>query len=119
MAAEKQTSASVRPSTRLPYSSAVHQALAWVCTVPLGLPVEPDEYSQNAGSSPRVAAGSASGSLAARSESKAIAPAGSASATPATIRCLTSFFAWPIALPSSGASEAETIAAWARLCASM
>ena len=37
-----------RPSTGLPYSSAVQYRLACECTVPFGCPVEPLEYSQNA-----------------------------------------------------------------------
>ena len=57
LAAENTTSLAVMPSTPTPYNSALCIRLACRWTVPLGCPVEPDEYSQKQGSSAQVAAG--------------------------------------------------------------
>jgi hypothetical protein len=46
-----------RQDVACPYSSAVQYRLPWVWTVPLGLPVEPEEYSQKAASSASVSVG--------------------------------------------------------------
>src|SRR6478752_136345 len=64
LAAEKQTSPSRSPRYGPPYSTAVQYRFACVCTVPLGRPVEPDEYSQNAMSSARVSKGAGQGGAA-------------------------------------------------------
>ncbi len=49
------------PSTPWAYSSAVRRMLECTCTVPFGMPVEPEEYSQKQGSSRVVGAGFNSG----------------------------------------------------------
>ena len=54
-------SSSRTPRTGLPYSSAVQYRFACVCTVPFGLPVEPDEYSQKPMSSAAVGAAAGAG----------------------------------------------------------
>jgi len=79
LAAEKTTSSSPRPSTPWAYSAAVCIRCPCRCIAPLGVPVEPDEYSQNATSSAVVGAGASSGAAAARSASRERAPAGGAS----------------------------------------
>src|SRR4029453_15077051 len=60
-AAENTAVSSRKPRIGLPYNSAVQYRLACVCTVPFGLPVEPDEYSQNPMSSPEVVGGGGGG----------------------------------------------------------
>src|SRR5579859_2122529 len=61
LAAEKTTSLSTMPRIGFAYNSAVQYRFACVWTVPFGLPVEPDEYSQNAMSSQPVAEGLVAG----------------------------------------------------------
>jgi hypothetical protein len=62
------------------YSSAVWIRLDWMCTVPFGAPVEPDEYNQKQGSSQVVATASK------RSDAVSInAPSASTPLPPATM----------------------------------
>ncbi len=93
----------------MPYSSAVQYRFACVCTVPFGLPVEPDEYSQKPMSSAAVGAGDRAGACCAISDR---------SSDVSTVR-LTSCGAVLIACLSAGANALDTNAACARLCASM
>lgn len=55
-AAENTTSSSRMPMTRWPISRAAAINVVWTCLTPLGSPVEPDVYIQNATSSESVGA---------------------------------------------------------------
>jgi hypothetical protein len=93
--------------------------LAWVCTVPLGRPVEPDEYNQNAGSSPAVAAGDATGSTAPSRCAKSACPAASGLLGRDTHTSRTSCAALDIAADSAGNTDGDVNTSCERLCASM
>ena len=90
-----------------------------MCTVPLGLPVEPEEYSQKPGSSGVVGAGAARGVAAARAASNSTMPAGSSPAGCDTSTVASSCGAFSMALCSTGSSAPDTSAACARACSSM
>ena len=119
MAAEKQTSVSTRPSTALPYSSQVQYGLAWLCTVPLGRPVDPLEYSQKAGSSAPVAAGFCSGAALSRKLSNSTSAGCSGATGCDTTTFCTSWSLCTMPAVSAGSSAPDTSTAWARLCSSM
>src|SRR5690242_20908366 len=84
LAAENTTSLSVYPSTPRAYSSAVRIMLEWTWTVPFGIPVEPEEYSQKQASSQVVGAGGRSGDPFASTSLNAVWPA----PAPDTMTCL-------------------------------
>src|ERR1017187_8729452 len=93
--------------------------LDWICTVPLGVPVEPDESSQKQASSQVVGGGSQAAPAFAISSCKDIWPFAS---FPDTITCLRNG-SLPARLSSSGANVdsncSDTTSALARLSLSM
>src|SRR5574342_347735 len=93
--------------------------LECTCTVPLGMPVEPDEYSQKQGSSQVVGAGDSSGEPASSSSSKEMY---SPPLVPETTTCLRNGNEPRFSLTSGancGSRCSETISARARLSESM
>src|SRR5260221_11316248 len=91
--------------------------LECTCTVPLGAPVEPDEYSQKQGSSRKVGAGSKESVEAARTSPNARMPGGGA-ADPEIKTCLRNGD-WLKVGRNCGSSGCEITAICARLSCSM
>ena len=84
LAAESITSLSFSPRVACAYSAAVSMRLECTCTVPLGTPVEPDEYSQKHGSSRSVGAASKTSVEAASTSRSQCMPAAGAAAEDTT-----------------------------------
>ena len=94
------------PSTFTAYCSQVNAMSLWVWTTPLGRPVDPDEYSQNAMSSRWVDTGSTwSGPSAVQASTES-----ATSGTPPVTTRTPSSFAWGSTASRNGAS-ATTITA--------
>src|SRR6185437_16991109 len=111
------TSLSLNPSVACAYSAAVSMRLECTCTAPLGVPVDPDEYSQKQGSSRKVAAGSNESVDAARISLKAYRPVGGA-----VVPDIKTYFRkgdWPNIGRNCGSSGSESTAMAARLSLSI
>ncbi len=87
--------------------------------MPFGRPVDPDEYSQNAGSSPAVAAGAPIGSTAPSRWAKSAWPAASGPLGCDTHTSRTSWAALAIAANNAGSTDGDVSTSCERLCASM
>ena len=87
--------------------------------MPLGRPVEPDEYSQKPGASAPVAAGLASGVWAARKASNSTSAGCSGATGRDTMTFCTSWSDFTMAAVTAGSNAPDTSTAWARECSSM